>query len=113
MKSDDPRPATELDETFHARARLGIMTVLVTAGDADFRSLKRELDLTDGNLGAHLRVLEDAGYVTITKAFAERKPRTTVRVTRSGRHAFESYLAHLEQLIRAARTPATSPGAAG
>jgi DNA-binding MarR family transcriptional regulator len=61
-----------------------------------------------GNVGAHVRVLEDAGYVTTTKAFAERRPRTTVQATRAGRHAFESYLAHLERVISAARTTPAS-----
>jgi DNA-binding MarR family transcriptional regulator len=104
VSSDDLRPATTLDETFHARARLGIMTVLVTAGDTDFRNLKHELGLTDGNLGAHLRVLEEAGYVNVKKTFADRKPRTIARATPSGRLAFEAYLEHLEDLIAAART---------
>ena len=95
-------PVGDLDETLHAKARLGIMTVLLTDGEGDFPSLKSRLGLTDGNLGAHLRVLEDAGYVLVKKVFVGRKPRTTVRMTASGRKAFRSYLEQLELVIRAA-----------
>lgn len=92
----------DLDETLHAKARLGIMTLLVAAGDADFSSLKQRLGLTDGNLGAHIRVLEEAGYVGVQKRFVGRKPKTTCRVTPKGRRAFQSYIAQLESVIRMA-----------
>ena len=98
-----PDPIADLDDLLHTKARLGIMTVLTTLGTADFSTLKRELALTDGNLGAHLRVLEEAGYVDVDKAFVDRKPRTTCSVTPAGRRAFTAYLAQLEAVIRQAR----------
>lgn len=92
-----------LNETFHAKARLGIMTLLMAWGEADFPALKKELALTDGNLGAHIRVLEDSGYVVVEKSFTGRKPRTLVKPTSSGKRAFRAYLHELEAVIRAAR----------
>ena len=93
-----------LDETFHTPARLGIMTLLAAWGEADFTVLKRELGLTDGNLGAHVRVLEEAGYVEVQKSFVGRKPRTRLKPTNSGRKAFRTYLQHLEAVISMAKT---------
>jgi DNA-binding MarR family transcriptional regulator len=96
-------PVAGIDETFHAPARLGIMTLLLQEGASDFSSLKKTLGLTDGNLGAHIRVLEDAGYIEVEKRFEGRKPRTTCRVTLGGRRAFARYLQALERVIEAAR----------
>ena len=93
-----------LDETFHAQARLGIMTLLFQWGEGDFPSLKRALGLTDGNLGAHIRTLEDRGYVEVSKTFEGRKPRTTCRATPKGRKAFSDYLATLERVIEMAKS---------
>jgi DNA-binding MarR family transcriptional regulator len=93
----------DLDETFHAPVRLGVMTLLVQWGEGDFPTLKRTLGLTDGNLGAHIRVLEDAGYVDVDKRFEKRKPRTIVRPTAAGRNAFRNYLNALERVIEMAK----------
>lgn len=96
--SDPLLPA--LDERLHARARLGAMTLLLTWGESDFATLKAQLGLTDGNLGAHLRALEEAGYLAVEKGFAGRRPRTRYRVTPAGEAAFRAYLRQLEALIR-------------
>lgn len=96
-------PVSGIDETFHAPARLGIMTLLIQDGSSDFPALKRALGLTDGNLGAHIRVLEQGGYIGVEKTFEGRKPRTICRVTPSGRRAFARYLDALERVIEAAR----------
>jgi DNA-binding MarR family transcriptional regulator len=96
-------PLAGIDETFHAPARLGIMTLLLQEGSLDFATLKRTLGLTDGNLGAHLRVLEGRDYIAVEKAFEGRKPRTTCRVTTVGRRAFARYLDALERVIDRAR----------
>lgn len=93
----------DLDETFHAPARLGVMTLLAQWGEGDFPTLKRTLGLTDGNLGAHIRVLEDAGYVQVEKRFEKRKPRTICRPTPSGRKAFRNYIDALERVIEMAK----------
>jgi DNA-binding MarR family transcriptional regulator len=101
--ASDPEALRQLDDVLHVKSRLGIMTILATQGGADFPTLKRELGLTDGNLGTHIRVLEEAGYIEVDKSFVARKPRTTCRPTRRGRAAFERYLDQLEAVIRSAR----------
>jgi DNA-binding MarR family transcriptional regulator len=92
-------PAQRLDEVVHQRVRLGILAVLAEADHADFAYLKESLGLTDGNLSRHLRVLEDAGMVQITKGFEGKRPRTWVAATRSGRAAFGAEIAALRELI--------------
>ena len=87
------------DAVLLSQARLGIVSVLMTRDDASFTDLKSLLGLTQGNLGVHLRKLEEAGYVEVRKAFVDRKPRTTAAITAAGRAAF---LAHVEQLGRIA-----------
>lgn len=88
------------DALLLSQARLGILTVLMTRKEATFTDLRDLLDLTQGNLGIHLRKLEDGGYVAVRKEFVRRKPRTTARITDRGRKAF---LAHVEKLAGAAR----------
>ncbi|MCA3363398.1 MAG: transcriptional regulator [Roseomonas sp.] len=88
-----------IDEVIHGRVRLGIMAYLVGAGSADFATLKAKLDTTDGNLSVHLRKLEEADYVTVTKSFRARKPLTEVTLTEAGRKAFADYLDALRRLM--------------
>jgi DNA-binding MarR family transcriptional regulator len=92
----------EFNEIIHQSARLKIMSALSTlaAGEKmDFRSLATLLELTDGNLGAHLLKLEEARYVRVEKAFVQRKPRTWVSISSRGRAAFEDHVAALKELI--------------
>ena len=95
-------PVEDLDEVFHTRARLGIMTLLSAQGQAEFTSLRTRLDLTDGNLGTYIRVLEDRGYLVVAKTFEGRMPRTKCHLTAAGRKAFRTYLDHLDAVIRMA-----------
>lgn len=90
-----------LDELIHQPVRLRIMAALVTptSGRAEFTSLRDLLALTDGNLGAHLRKLEEAGYVVTRKAFVARKPRTYVEATEGGRRAFADHVAALADIL--------------
>jgi len=81
-----------LDEVIHGRVRLGIMAVLSGVDSADFNTLKARLQTTDGNLSVHLRKLEDAGFVAVTKRFEGRKPLTEASMTPAGRKAFVAYL---------------------
>lgn len=95
--------ATNLDRLLHDRMRLGIISALAAADDLSFTDLKAALNATDGNLSVHARKLEEAGYVTCTKTFSGRTPRTDYKLTAAGRKAFEKYLDHMDALIRAAR----------
>jgi len=89
----------KIDEVIHGRIRLGIMAFLSGADSADFNGLKARLGATDGNLSAHLRKLEDAGYVVIDKSFVDRKPLTKVSLTEAGRKAFTAYLDAMKRLV--------------
>ena len=103
-----------LDELIHQPARLRIMSALVTlraAAQLEFTYLREVLELTDGNLGAHLRKLEDAGYVALTKRFVKRKPRTYVAATPLGRAAFAGHVSALEKLLHGEEEPTGKPGA--
>ena len=88
-----------LDDVIHGRLRLGIMAYLSTAGSADFSTLKGRLQASDGNLSVQIRKLEDAAYVAVAKAFANRKPVTTVTLTDAGRTAWIAYLDAMKRLI--------------
>ncbi len=88
-----------IDEVIHGRIRLGVMAYLSSVESADFNELKARLQATDGNLSVHLRKLEDAGYVTVDKAFVDRKPRTKVTLSDDGRAAFVRYLDAMQKLV--------------
>jgi DNA-binding MarR family transcriptional regulator len=93
----------ELNETIHQPVRLRIMAALVTleaGNEVDFTYLRDLLEVTDGNLGAHLYKLEEAGYIAISKLFVERKPRTFVAATAEGRKAFQEHVAALESILK-------------
>jgi DNA-binding HxlR family transcriptional regulator len=96
-------PATELDRLIHERMRLGIVSALAVNDALSFNDLKRLMQTTDGNLSVHARKLEEAEYITCTKSFEGRVPRTEYSLTTSGRRALERYLDHMEALIRATR----------
>jgi DNA-binding MarR family transcriptional regulator len=90
-----------LDRVLHEKARLGIMTSLVTKPDGLlFGELKRLCALTDGNLSRHLDVLHEAGLVEIWKGFENRRPQTLLRLSPEGRQRFLAYLEELEQVVR-------------
>jgi DNA-binding MarR family transcriptional regulator len=93
----------DLNELIHQPVRLRIMAALVTLeedGQLEFTYLRDLLSVTDGNLGAHLRKLEDAGYVELSKTFVARKPRTYVSANSRGRRAFEDHVAALQVIMR-------------
>jgi DNA-binding HxlR family transcriptional regulator len=77
------------------------MSCLMASGEADFNFLKEALGVSDGNLSTHLSVLEEHGYITVTKEFVGKKPRTTYAPTTAGQQAFEAYVAALEALVKA------------
>jgi DNA-binding MarR family transcriptional regulator len=92
-------PVQDLDDVVHQRNRLAILATVHEASRAEFAFLKNSLGLTDGNLSRHLQILEEAGYVKIEKGYAGRKPKTWVRITRSGRGAFRKEIRALRTLL--------------
>jgi DNA-binding MarR family transcriptional regulator len=95
--------ALGLDRLIHERLRLGIVSALAVNGSMSFTDLKTALNATDGNLSAHARRLEEAGYIVCRKSFDGRIPRTDYELTRQGRRELEAYLDHMEALIRQMR----------
>jgi DNA-binding MarR family transcriptional regulator len=95
--------ALELDRLIHERVRLGIVSALAVNGVLPFTDLRDLLGTTDGNLSAHARRLEDAGYLLCHKSFDGRVPRTDYELTAKGRRALEAYLNHMEAIIAATR----------
>jgi DNA-binding HxlR family transcriptional regulator len=96
--------APNLDQLIHERMRLGIVSALAVNEALSFNDLKKLLGTTDGNLSVHARKLEDAEYITCSKFFEGRVPKTEYRLTDVGRRALERYLDHMEALIRATRS---------
>jgi DNA-binding MarR family transcriptional regulator len=100
--SRDPDDAT-FDRLVYERVRLGIMSALAVREELTFSELKSLFDVSDGNLSAHARKLEEAKYLTCTKSFADRRPKSVYRLTPRGRAALNRYLDHVEAVIKATR----------
>lgn len=88
-----------LDDVIHSRIRLSVMSILSGVEAAEFTYLRDRTGATDGNLGAHMKKLEEAGYVTVDKGFVHRKPVTSYSLTAEGREAFRRYVNRLEAMI--------------
>ena len=101
-KAADQGPLA-LDRLIHERLRLGIVSALAVNESLTFNDLKKLNRTTDGNLSVHARKLEEANYITCTKSFEGRVPRTRYAITPVGRRALERYLDHMEALIRLTR----------
>lgn len=89
----------QLNKDFESRVRLGMMSVLMVNDWVDFNEMKKLLEVTDGNLASHSSALEKSGYIEIKKEFVGKKPKTSYRVTQSGRDAFSQHLNALEKLL--------------
>jgi DNA-binding MarR family transcriptional regulator len=96
-------PVVELDDVLQHRARIGAAVLLARHTQLSFSRLKVLLQETDGNLGAQMRKLEDAGYVSARKEFQDRRPVTWYALTAKGKRALAQHLANLERLIQHAR----------
>ncbi len=92
----------KLDKAIHEKARLSIMTLLASRASWPFQELKAELQMTDGNIVTHLRILHEAGFIAVTKEILDR-PQTSYSLTAKGRKAFGDYLDVLEEIVKAAR----------
>jgi DNA-binding MarR family transcriptional regulator len=103
-----------LERVFHEKARLGIMTSLVTNPKGlVFADLKELCSLTDGNLSRHLQVLHEAGLIEVWKGFHRNRPQTVCRVTHEGRRRFLDYINVLENVVSDAMKAAKTAPAAG
>ena len=96
----NPEPFLQLDRVIHEKGRLAIMSLLAASPQLSFTEMKGALSMTDGNLTAHVRTLHEAGYVSVTKAFRDRRPLTTYCLTKEGRKAFSDYIDLLEDIVR-------------
>ncbi len=95
----EPVKPDDIDGVIHERVRLSIVATLAVSPQLSFNELKSMLGLTDGNLSAHSRTLEEAGYILVEKSFRGRRPYTTMRLAAKGRRAFDRYLATLRQIV--------------
>jgi DNA-binding HxlR family transcriptional regulator len=94
-----PDELPELDPVIHGKLRLAVLSLLIGVEEADFTWLRQKTRSTDGNLGAQMLKLEEAGYVAMEKRFAGRKPQTLYRMTPVGREALATYVAALKTLL--------------
>ena len=99
----NPEPFLKLDRVIHEKGRMAIMSLLAATPELSFTEMKQTLGMTDGNLSVHLRTLQEAGYIAISKTFLDRKPLTTCALTNNGRKAFSGYIDLLEQIVRQSR----------
>lgn len=93
-------PISNLNKVFDSRIRIGVMSALMAAERTSFNELKALMEVTDGNLATHLKTLEEAGFLKVSKGFVGRKTSTTYTVTKAGDKAFRAHLDALEQIIR-------------
>ena len=96
----NPEPFLQLDRVIHEKVRLAIMSLLAASARLSFTEMRDTLNMTDGNLTAHMRTLQEAGYVSVTKEFQGGRPLTTYSLTAPGRKAFSTYINLLEQIVQ-------------
>lgn len=96
----DPEPFLQLDKIIHEKGRLAIVSLLAASPMLSFTEIRDLLEMTDGNITAHIRTLKQAGYVAVTKSVQKKRSLTTYSLTDSGREAFEKYLENLESVLQ-------------
>ena len=99
----NPAPFLQLDRVIHEKGRLAIVSMLAASPELSFTELRDSLGMTDGNLTTHIRTLQQAGYVSVTKSFQNNRPLTTCSLTAPGRKAFTRYINLLERIVQQAR----------
>ena len=95
----EPIRPDDIDAVIHERVRLAIVSALAVSPELSFNELKTMLSLSDGNLSAHSRTLDEKGYIVIEKTFRGRRPHTSMRLSDKGRKAFDRYVRTLRQII--------------
>ena len=96
----NPEPFLQLDRVIHEKGRLAIMSMLAASPELSFTELRDALAMTDGNLTTHIRTLQEAGYVSVSKSYEKNRPLTTCSLTSAGKKAFAGYVNLLEQIIQ-------------
>ena len=96
----NPEPFLQLDRLIHEKGRLAIMSMLAASPELSFTELRDALGMTDGNITTHIRTLQEAGYISVTKSFQNNRPLTTCALTAAGRKAFAHYINLLERIIQ-------------
>jgi DNA-binding MarR family transcriptional regulator len=96
----NPEPFLQLDRVIHEKGRLAIMSMLAATPELSFTEMRDALSMTDGNLTTHIRTLQEAGYVSITKSFQNNRPHTTCSLTAAGERAFGEYINLLEKIVK-------------
>jgi len=99
----NPQAFLQLDRVIHEKGRLAIMSMLAASPELSFTELREALKMTDGNLTTHIRTLQEAGYVSVTKSFQNKRPLTTCAMTASGKKAFTDYVNLLESILKETR----------
>jgi DNA-binding MarR family transcriptional regulator len=105
----NPELFFQLDRVIHEKGRMAIMSLLAASPQLSFTEIRESLQMTDGNLSIHIRTLQEAGYVEVTKSFQNRRPLTTCVLTSTGREAFTKYVDILGQIVQQNRTPGSDP----
>jgi len=95
----NPEPFLQLDRVIHEKGRLAIMSMLAATPELSFIELRDTLAMSDGNLNTHIRTLQEAGYIAVSKSYEKNRPLTTCSLTAAGRKAFASYIDLLEQIL--------------
>jgi len=96
----NPEPFLQLDRVIHEKGRLAIMSMLAAAPELAFTELRDALNMTDGNVTTHIRTLQEAGYISVSKSYANNRPLTTCSLTAAGKKAFAGYIDLLEQILQ-------------
>jgi DNA-binding MarR family transcriptional regulator len=96
----NPEPFLQIDRVIHEKGRMAIMSLLAASPELSFTEMRETLAMTDGNLTSHIRTLQEAGYVSVTKTYQNNRPLTTCSLTPAGRKAFTTYIDLLDQIVR-------------
>jgi DNA-binding MarR family transcriptional regulator len=99
----NPEPFLQLDRVIHEKGRLAIMSMLAATPELSFTEMRNALGMTDGNITTHIRTLQEAGYLAVSKTYERNRPLTTCSLTANGRKAFASYIDLLEQILQQTR----------
>lgn len=96
----NPEPFLQLDRVIHEKGRLAIMSMLAASPELSFTELRDALEMTDGNITTHIRTLQEAGYISVSKSYENNRPLTTCALTAGGKKAFANYVNLLEQIVQ-------------